>query len=99
VRHAIRNLVAFYEMEARAAHALLSHAQRALEESGREADSGRAQEGPAQTPGNRCLRAQQPNWQDKMDREIEDTEARLLYRVYECDRTLEVLTGNGQTRF
>jgi len=37
----------------------------------------------------------QPTWQDKMDRDIEDAEARLQYRIYEDDKTLEVLTGQG----
>jgi hypothetical protein len=40
-------------------------------------------------------RADELTWQDKMDREIEDAEARLQDRLYEEDRTLEVLTGQG----
>jgi hypothetical protein len=44
-------------------------------------------------------RAEEPTWQDKMDEEIKDTEVRLRCRLYEYDRTLETLTGNGQTRF
>lgn len=39
--------------------------------------------------------ADEPTWQDKMDREIEDAAARLQYRIYEEDRTLEVLTEQG----
>jgi hypothetical protein len=30
-----------------------------------------------------------------MDQEIEEAEARLQYRIYEDDRTLEVLTTQG----
>jgi hypothetical protein len=40
-------------------------------------------------------RVGEPTWQDKIDREIEDAEARLQYRIYEDDRALEVLTGQG----
>ena len=36
-----------------------------------------------------------PMWQDKMDRDIEDAEARLQCRRYEYDRTLEALTAQG----
>ncbi len=96
MRHVIHNLIAFDEMEVRAAHALMNHTQRALAQSGGEGDSGRVlEEGPAQVAGNRCLRTEEPTWQEQVDREIEDAEARLQHRICKYDRVLEVLTVNG----
>lgn len=43
--------------------------------------------------------AEEPTWQDQVDRDIEDTETRLRDRSYEYDRTLEVLIGNRQPTF
>jgi hypothetical protein len=81
VRHTIHNLIAFYEMKAPAAHALLGHAQKASEGFDREIDRARAQEGPAQVLGNPGLHAEGPTWQEIMDREIAGAEARLQRRA------------------
>jgi hypothetical protein len=90
VKRVIRNLVAFYEMEAQAAGVLLSHAQEALKASDCRVGS--------QVPENHGPVGEELTWQEKVDREIARTEMHLQQRLDECDRILEVLTvGRGAT--
>jgi hypothetical protein len=85
VKRVIRNLVAFYEMEAQAAGVLLSHAQEALNASDGCHDS--------QVPANHCPAGEEPTWEQKMDNEIARTEVRLQQRLDECDGILELTVG------
>jgi hypothetical protein len=88
VKRVIRNLVAFYEMEAQAADVLLSHAQKTLKESDCRVGS--------QVPENYCPAGEEPTWEEKVDREIARTEVYLQQRVDECDEIMEALAvGRG----
>jgi hypothetical protein len=90
VKRLIRNLVAFYEMEAQAADVLLSRAQEALK-----ASDGRI---GSHVSENHCPAGDGPTWEEEVDIEIAITEVYLRQRVNEWDGILEVLAaGRGAT--
>ena len=92
MKRVIHNLSAFYEVEAQAAHILLSPAQNALKASGCEMGSGVAPKEQTQVLGDRGLPPEGPTWEEQVDGQVERTEVYLQQRLYECDRVLEVLT-------
>lgn len=78
MRHVIHNVIAFYEMEAQETCAVLSEVQKSLTASGHELG---------------CEKAPEPTWAQRVDRQIQETEAHLQQQLGDYDRILEGLTG------
>jgi hypothetical protein len=85
MKRVLRNLFAFYEMEAAAAGVLLGHAQEVMKASDRR--------GGRQVSGNRCPAGEEPTWEEKMDNDIARTEVHLHQWREECDGILELTVG------
>lgn len=74
MRHVIHDLVVSDEMEAQAAHALLSGVRKVLLALDDGANAGIAREGQRQVS---CMQREGPTWEETVEKEIVNTEARL----------------------
>ena len=93
MRHVIHNVITFYEMEAQATCAVLSEVQKSLTAFDKGWNSGEDQERSTQAGANSGLQMAEPTWAQRVDRQIEETEAHLQQQLCEYDRILEGLTG------
>ena len=91
MKRVLHDFIAFHEMEAQAARALLSQTQKALQACRCDGGSARGRQGQTQVLGDRCLPAEESTWEQTMERGIEETEARLQQRWCEDDGVLEAL--------